>query len=443
MLYCFLDTNIFLEFKHIKEVNWVKELDSSAVCLVITSVVVRELDKHKTSNRNRLRKRAHKTLTFIESLDTKKDNTIRENVDLRFDLSEPKRATIDHNNLSTDVADDILIAKALEFANQHRDYKVAIVTDDAAVRLKSRGFDIDAKQLSEGCRLPDETDPLEKENRELRNENQRLQNAQPKLHLGFQDSSGKLVNCEYASNDFSKSLVSEVELDDLLQTVRVNLQSFGKEQPIDYDQSSFLATLPTFLTTVTKSQMDEYYRNVDKYLESYREYLLDNSLAVVFPHRSIELSFVLKNEGSAPAQNVEVRLDSSGCSDILLNVPEMPQDVPTPPAKPKPRPPLGISTIDHGIVPYFGYGTNSNVIESGPLWEVWKRETDNSGAAWFNYRIAKLQHHRSRDIQSIYVMVDNDAEFPATVTIEYEITADNMVKILNGSLTVVVNKDSK
>ena len=43
MLYCFLDTNIFIEFKDITEIDWLAELSCSEVCLMVTSVVVSEL----------------------------------------------------------------------------------------------------------------------------------------------------------------------------------------------------------------------------------------------------------------------------------------------------------------------------------------------------------------------------------------------------------------
>jgi len=38
-------------------------------------------------------------------------------------------------------------------------------------------------------------------------------------------------------------------------------------------------------------------------------------------------------------------------------------------------------------------------------------------------------------------MFYKDNEFPETVTIEYEVTADNTVNMLAGNLTVVVSKE--
>ena len=101
MLYCFLDTNIFLEFRPLDEIPWCKELNAAEVCLVITSVVMRELDKQKSSNRRRKSKRAQAALSFLENADVQAISEVSKNVSLRFVRHEPKQATLEANNLST------------------------------------------------------------------------------------------------------------------------------------------------------------------------------------------------------------------------------------------------------------------------------------------------------------------------------------------------------
>ncbi len=441
MLYCFLDTNIFLEFKPIKDIKWLKVLGTSEVCLVVTSVVIRELDKHKASNSNRLRKRARNTIGFLKSLDRRADNEVRPNVTLRFDLTEPTRQTLDRHNLSVDVKDDLLVAKALEFKSFHRTERVAIVTDDTVVQFKAEGYDLDTPILSEDYRSPREIDPLEKKNRELNNELQKLHNTQPKLQLEFRDSNGQLVRLLHASNDFSRSLISEAELDAVIELKCINLLPMREDRAIANDRLSAFTVSAFTAKVITSSQIEKYNRELEEYPEHYRQYLLDKSLAHVFPYRSVQLNLVLKNEGSVPAQNVEMRLDIQGSSKVLLRVPEVPPYEPTPPAKPEPRSLLDIDYSASGSLAALRYGIHGNDIDIGPPWEEWTRETDNSGSVWYEYGLQKLQHHRSRDIEKIYLMFDKIVDFPLTVNIEYEVTADNMVDMLAGSLTVVVNKE--
>ena len=143
----------------------------------------------------------------------------------------------------------------------------------------------------------------------------------------------------------------------MIQTERDRLQYVREEQPIKNDRLSVFAASALFSKAVTGSQIDEYYRKLDvEYLEQNRKHLLDKSFAHVFPHRSIELSFVLKNEGSNPAQNVEIRLDVVGSAEVLIYVPEVPPYEPSPPAKPIPRSPLDINAYIPGALSYLGHG---------------------------------------------------------------------------------------
>lgn len=438
MIYCYLDTNIFQEFQPITQIKWLKELNATNVCLVVTSVVVGELDKHKTGNNNRLRKRARKSISFLKSLDRQTDNQICPNVKLRFDLVEPMRDTLDEHNLSADVKDDLLIAKALEFRITHKSDKVAVLTDDAVVQFKAEGYGLHVPVLSEDLRLPHAIDPLEKENQEIRHELLRLQNSQPKLALGFRDSTGTLVNFLKASNEFSKHLISDTELDDLIQSERDALRYERDERPTNVQRISNITGSALFTRGVTNGQIEEYNDKIEDFMEDYRNYRIDISVARVFSHRSIEIDLILKNEGSTPAKNVEVRLYVNGSREILLKVPEVPPYEPSPPAKPVPWSPFELDQSSI-LLPRFDMGLED--IDYGRPWEEWTRETDNSGAAWFEYGIKKLQHHRSLDLETLYLLFRKCEEFPATVNVRYEVTADNMVDMLSRNLTIVVNKN--
>ena len=148
------------------------------------SVVIRELDKHKSNPRRRKRNRAKAALTFLENADVQGISEIRENVSLHFARAEPKQAMLEANNLSTSVPDDLLIACAIEYATDNKAHTVAVVSGDYGVRLKARGYNLCVPILDD-FRLDSEPDPLVIENQELRVENTRLQNSQPSYNLGF------------------------------------------------------------------------------------------------------------------------------------------------------------------------------------------------------------------------------------------------------------------
>lgn len=56
----FIDTNILLHFKPLKEIDWLEVTGAKAVRLVICLEVIKELDKHKRNTR--LQKRAERAI---------------------------------------------------------------------------------------------------------------------------------------------------------------------------------------------------------------------------------------------------------------------------------------------------------------------------------------------------------------------------------------------
>ena len=67
MLYCFVDTNIFIEFQMFDEIGWPSVLEANQVCLVVPGIVINELEKHKKHpTRKRLKKRSKSIVRKLE-----------------------------------------------------------------------------------------------------------------------------------------------------------------------------------------------------------------------------------------------------------------------------------------------------------------------------------------------------------------------------------------
>ncbi len=438
MLYCFLDTNIFLEFKPMTEIKWLKELSTTKVCLIITSVVVRELDEHKRGNSNRLRKRAQKALVFIENLNRESYTEISPNVTLRRDLAEPKRDTFDDNNLSPYVADDVLIAKAIEFENQNKTANVAVLSEDRAVRLKADGYNLAVPKLSRDYRLEHEPDPLVKENRELRNENFRLQNTQPKLRLGFLEADGKVVKHLHSSVHFEENLISESQLNQKIKDKQNELKYPRKRTgsktgifALDYDTLG-----------VSKEQVDVYREQVREYLAgSYRSYVYQNSLFRVFRISAVKVPLYLENSGSFPAQGIEILLKIKDARVVLPGSPAQ-FDYPQAPMYPSPVPIMSSSLSSYMIGGRTEFNSNRvNVlgIESD-LWNV--EDNDVSDGYLVRCYLSKLNHNKTIDLDELYLIVDEpeNASAKTSITIEFEIIAENVIDKLAKQLVVIINE---
>jgi len=48
--YCFIDTNVLIHGKTFDELDWPEIVGASEVCLVLATVVLKELDKHKNES---------------------------------------------------------------------------------------------------------------------------------------------------------------------------------------------------------------------------------------------------------------------------------------------------------------------------------------------------------------------------------------------------------
>ena len=437
MLYCFLDTNIFEEFKPIQEIKWLNELGTTEVCMVVTSVVVRELDKHKAGNNNRLRKRARNAISFLKRLDRTKDSEIRPDVLLRFDLSEPTRNTLDENNLFSDVNDDLLIAKAIEFSDSHETDQVTILTNDASVQFKAEGYGLGVPELSEDYRLPHEINPLEKENRELRNELLKLRNRQPSLRLGFFGADEKIEGHFRTAIRFEENLKSEDELSQAIEKKRKELK-YPRRHP---NSSTGIYAVDYDILGATQEQVDVYRDEVREFLAgSYRRYLYQNSLHRVFLISAIKLPLILENSGSVPARGIEIALKTTDAREVLSGEPAQ-FDYPTSPVYPTAR--LGsqiISNLGYSIRPDF---RSNLVIVAGTESDLWSfADSDTSSARVAQCYFDQLTHNKRTGLNELFLIVDQPAKFPACISVSYEVIAENVIDKISGQLTVIIDEFS-
>jgi predicted ribonuclease YlaK len=293
----FLDANSALHFQRFSYVDWKELVSAEQVQIVLAPVFVRELDKHKYSERRRLRDRASATLSEIWRLLADNDvATFGEGLTVRYEHREP---TIDFAkfNLAPDCQDDHLLASVIAFRVEHPNARTVIASGDKGLLLKARAQNIDVLEIPQKYLLPDDADPLEAENNKLRRQLSELQNREPKLSIHFADGQTRQIFRIQANS-------CRPNIDDLVEQARRRLPKLVSQS----QNATHEVGLRVLAAVLSREQMMEYDEQLEEYFNKLREYYERRQKISEIRHRTIESQLVVSNGGTAQALDVEVKI---------------------------------------------------------------------------------------------------------------------------------------
>ena len=222
MTYLFLDTMVFLHYPPLEQIEFLALLPANEVTVVLPRITVQELDKHKDNHRStRIRRRAQKRLSaIVEWLDSSEE--IRSGVHIQYFVPSHSFDYL-HHGLDKTSNDDVLLASVLQFKSEHSSSEVLLVSQDTGPHLTARHLGIDARRLPDSLQLPREENPLERENRELRNKILKLQASSPELVLRFSESSKDHLDVRLRGIE-----VAEIDEKEVLRQLQ---RSYPKQHP--------------------------------------------------------------------------------------------------------------------------------------------------------------------------------------------------------------------
>ena len=177
----FLDTCIFLHYKRIDQIDWLKMLNADNVDLCVAQITLRELSEKEAIGSPKNKERAKRTLKYFESLPLANSNPeIRNKVKIKFlDFDPPDEYFTHAYNLSSKVNDDWLLASILEY-NKHIAGNAVLISRDIPIRLKAKKLGINVFTPKDDYLLPPEKDSTILELKKLKD---RI----PKLKVAFQN----------------------------------------------------------------------------------------------------------------------------------------------------------------------------------------------------------------------------------------------------------------
>jgi hypothetical protein len=164
----YLDASIALNYRPVDEINWRQLVGADQVCLVVTSIFLREIDSQKDSARGRVQKRARRVSSWLASVRRDRIRTLSDGTAVEIVIVEPE-TTIDFQalGLSPSSGDDRLIACMLRDASSSA-VQIACATADNALAFKVEAQGFRVVELSDEYKLAEEPDETEQENRELK-----------------------------------------------------------------------------------------------------------------------------------------------------------------------------------------------------------------------------------------------------------------------------------
>lgn len=420
MIYAFLDTNIFLQFKPLQEIPW-EDLLGTEYTLVVPITVINELDQQKNSDKSRVRKRAKSALRLIEGLDLTSTT-----LPLEIGSKEPQGAIFSKYALDPNIGDDRIIASILEFEEPLQ--SCVLVSDDTGIRIKAKNKQIACQRIGEEYRLPTETSDEQKTITRLRKEILHLQNNKPKLTLSLDDGS---TNIRHTVRDLDDedSLANEMKL------IRGKHNKLIYRDTNERDYRTPPLTLSQRLYTLTSTQVDKYNTDLDNYFQDYEKYLRQNYKLENKRRNSLEVKLILDNIGKAPA--CDITLELRFLEDISANISFEIDDrilPPTPPDQPSPGPILS-TLYGRSYEPKFMRNVVSALMDNErPL----VSKEDSCFVVRFD--IQKIQHTSTYSLSplKIYFEVPRLAK---SFTLPYTFVADNCQRTM-GELHIIIDNES-
>lgn len=283
----FPDTNVFIQLKDLKVLPW-RELfpEIEHVAIIVARSVVSELDKHKVSANDRRRDRARLALKLIDRASAAPARTITlKETPVKVTLTVAPKTRPDWQALSEldpKDPDDQLVAAAVVFGND-----AVLLSHDSGPRISARDVGLSAYEPPEAWLLPAEQSKDQKKVAQLERQLEQERNRRPKLTLQLHLDSGEPIRLVRV-RPLSSSEVAIIA--DMWLERNPAHQPHWAEIARDFSYGG---------------DYERFEQRVHKYGSR-----LHTRLERLF--NQIACRIALSNEGSVPAEHVELQLDATG-----------------------------------------------------------------------------------------------------------------------------------
>lgn len=425
MKYIFIDTNIFLHCQDFEKIDWLKEASTNCCKLIVSPIVINELDEKKIGN-NRVSNKARNVLNRFEQLMENENVEIKNNVFFGVLPKKPSKNIYEENDLNFDEQDHRLIASIIEFRQNENIDDIELCTNDIGPRLSAKQFGIKSLKLNDKYLLPNQESEEEKRIKILEQENRALRIRIPELSLSFSNSKEFFNYQVHAIQKFNLTEFKSQKMNEIKA-------KHPHIEPIDPFKNP-QALLFQLNLSLTQDQINSYNKSLDEFYANY-----EKALIAIFDYDqrerlTYELNIALNNNGSCPADDIDIHLHFPDGFELFESTEiKRPNKLPDPPRKPKNRIDFDYSSafISRPYIPS-SLKNIGNINFNSPT--IKKTNSYN-----VDYYRKNLKHGYVEELESLSIVFDSFTMIK-NFAIEYEISAGNMPVKLNGQLNVIFNK---
>jgi hypothetical protein len=451
-IFVFPDTNIWLHCRPLEQVDWSLALSDDDIRFVATDPVVRELDTLKHAGRTR--DRARRALRQIELwASSDRPTMLRAGVSGRYWFPEtvPNAAAL---GLDPTHPDDLLVAYAHDFKSARPGARVVLLTDDSGPRLTARRVGLEPLVPPEAAREPIQVEtPEQAEVRRLRAEIEALRNRLPRIALRLKEGTagGTRIELPPAAAD---SLASK---DDYVRRALEEAQahapiiappsSQAKEKSPPKQTTSRALDLAEIATQLSElnsgtmrihgSEYERYASDREQYLRKIEQVASTNWSILEENRRSAVIDILLGNDGSAPAEDVDIAIHVPDGPVVKEEQPET-ADLPSPPIRPRTVAEVLSDSLSYSLRPLaFDPRSLRGLSHLGARSNVSRPIIRRSNSYDIRIHVGRVKQHQCLRIAHLVLLFPGEAG-PRSLTMEYVLNSATLAQPVSGQLHIVV-----
>ena len=318
----FADTNLFLHYKSLDQIDWSKLGNFYHIEVVVCPPVQREIDELKGGRERRRSERARKAASiFLEIAEHGPQQQRTASPRVMLDLyvtSQPKQDLADWLDYSQN--DDRIIGHLAQFREDNPSADAHLLTRDSGPILKARTLGIPYIRIPDDWLLPSEPDDRDREIQQLKRELQEFQAQEPEFGFSCSQSPSAQPGHIEVTYGAYQSLTS-IERDQLI----------GRLQ----ERHRRRVTNRKWISADRVSQYED--RDYPAWISECQGWM-DHVHEIVQMEHCPELTVSIQNIGSRPARNALIEMRASDTIGLTASVAEL-RECGLIPVMARPKPP--------------------------------------------------------------------------------------------------------